>query len=320
MGTALSIFIGLLAVARAEVGFNNEGDPIAFYSPSDGDYPAFRDGFFSVPRPTVVIDPVIFGNPEEYPDHTTIQQTGPDEVRLRIRGTVYDFLADMVADRRADIRQVRLAASASGWSREVGLSASNMQERHPFRQYYDTKPALEAALRPYPFAGRFDSGEIELQVHTGYNGISVAATNVNDVTGTSTVGITATVNRDERRYDITAEARNSPDVGLFKPILVYINDPSVTPQNVGGRHATLNGARVGLRIIDGQLQLDRPIIGLNSDPPDEIPNLVNVVGKPDHFAIRYGEHDVVFTWSYTSEHHPDASASPALARRINRRH
>ena len=144
-------------------------------------------------------------------------------------------------------------------------------------------------------------GEQELQIHTGTNSINVTATNADKSTGTAALSIRATVNREEGKYDIDVGVRNSMDDGLYNPILVHINDAEVTPDNIDTAYALLNGKRVGLRFVGGQLQLDRPIIGVGrSTPPDTVPNIVNVVGDAYRFLVQYKSHEAEITWSYTS--------------------
>lgn len=310
MGTAIGstlrniawIFVGIsciYVIANAEVGLNEEGDPIAFYSPLEEYYPSFDEASFSVPKPLVVIHPVVFGNPDEYPNHTTIQQVGPAEVRIRIRGTVFDFLADMVADNLADIKQVRIYSHTSGSIATVPLEAANSRIEHPFGEFFDKSPTA-IAIRPFPFAGQFDFGEFSLPINSGYNAISVEATNLNESSGIATLSIKATIDRQAGRYDLIAEVSEDPDEGLYNPIVVYINDPDVTIKNYTSRRARINGHEIGLRFVDGQLQLDRPIIGLNHSPSVPIPNVVNVVGDPSGFLIEYGDWVAEFGWSYTA--------------------
>ncbi len=291
--------------ATAEVGLNDKGDPIAFFAPLEARYPSFDEAFFSVPKPLVVIHPVVFGNPDDYPNHTTIQQVGPAEVRIRIRGMVFDFLADMVADNLADIEQVRIYSHLSGTIATVPLQSADSGTGHPFGESFDESPAAEA-IRPYPFAGQFDFGEFTLHINGGYNAISVEATNVNNTSGTATVSITATPDRQAGRYDLTAEVSENFDEGLYNPILVYINDPDVTTENYTKKHARINGHKIGLRFVDGQLQLDRPIIGISHSPLVLIPNVVNVVGNPSGFLIEYGDWVAEFSWSYTAKATPAA--------------
>jgi len=295
-------------VTTAETGLNDEGDPIAFVAALEGRYPAFDEAFFSVPRPIVVINPVVFGNPDRYPDNTTIQQVGPAEIRVRVRGTVFDFLADMVADNLADIEQVRIYSHASETIATVPLQSADSRVGHPFGESFDDSPVADA-VRPYPFAGQFDFGEFALPINTGYNGISVEALNLNKTSGTATLNITATIDRQKGSYDITAKVSENIDAGLYNPILVYINDPEVTTKNYREKHALINGHKVGLRYIGGQLQLDRPIIGINHSPPVPIPNVVNVVGDPNGFMIQYGEQKSEFGWSYTGMTRPVVPAS-----------
>ena len=286
-------------IANAEVGLNNEGDPIAFFAPLEEHYPAFDEASFSVPKPLVKIHPVVFGNPDEYPNHTTIQQVGPAEVRIRIIGTVFDFLADMVADNLADIEQVRIYSHTSGAIATVPLQSANSGTGHPFGEFFDESPTAKA-IRPFPFTGQFDFGEFTLPINSGYNAISVEATNLNKSSGTATVSITATIDRQAGRYDLTAEVSENIDEGLYNPILVYINDPEVTTENYTKKHVRINGHKIGLRFVEGQLQLDRPIIGITHSPPVPIPNIVNVVGDPSGFQIEYGDQVAEFSWSYTA--------------------
>jgi len=259
---ALSVISPNDVWAEEQVDLSKSEPPIAFFAPTDDRYIDYGESSFSVPRPLVIIDPAVLGSSRDYPSNTTVEQIGPDTVLVRITGRVYDFLSDMVADHHADI---------------------------------------DDALRPYAFTGRFDMGEQELQIHTGTNSINVTATNADKSTGTATLSIRATVNREEGKYDIDVDVRNSMDDGLYKPILVHINDAEVTPDNIDTAYALLNGKRVGLRFVGGQLQLDRPIIGVGrSTPPDTVVNIVNVVGDADRFLVRYKDHEAVFTWSYTS--------------------
>lgn len=289
----------LLLVAVTANDTKAERLVIAFFAVIDGEYLDYGESSFSVPRPLVIIDPVVLGSSRNYPNNTTVEQIGPDRLVVRITGRVYDFLADMVADHHADIREVTFTSSVYGHLAPLPLQPTGDGRSHPW--FDESSLDRNHAMRPYAFQGRFDLGEQELQIHTGYNGINVSATNMNEGTGTATLNIKATVNRKEGKYDIEVDVRNSMDAELYNPVLVYINDPEVNPDNVDFAYALLNGKRVGLRFVGDQLQLDRPVIGVSrATPRDNVPNVVNVTGDPDRFVVRYKDHESELTWSYTS--------------------
>lgn len=283
-----------------------EGDiGIRFFSPFDGmDVTEIGSGSFSVPRPIVVLDPVVIGSIDGHPRKTVVEQVGPDLMRIRISGSVFDSLADMVADGQADIRQVTLHPVAGGAiSVPVEAIAPAEQGRvapHPFAEELARHPSLAAAVRPYPFAGRFESPVLTLQISTGFNGVYVEATNANRGSSGSTLDISASIDAERTRFEIMAEVDNRAQPGLFVPILVYIEDPTVSADNIDSMSATINSTVVGLRSIGGQLQLDRPILGVNREVRGPIPNLVHVVGDPDHFVISYKGINARFDWSYTA--------------------
>ena len=296
--------MALNALAVKDAGADDQVEPgeskptIAFYAPTDGRYIDYGEASFSVPRPIVIIDPAVLGSSRDHPNNTTVEQIGPDSVLVRITGEVYDFVSDMVADHGADIGDVLVSSSYYGTLQPLLIETVSDSRSHP---YFDASSQnLNTALRPYAFTGRFDTGELELQIHTGYNGINVTATNFNEGTGTATLSIKASVNRDENKYDIEIDSINGMDDGLYNPILVHINDAEVTPENIDTAYALLNGKQVGLRFVDGQLQLDRPIIGLSrATPTSDVPNVVNVTGDPRRFHVQYKDNEAKFSWSYT---------------------
>jgi hypothetical protein len=154
-------------------------------------------------------------------------------------------------------------------------------------------------MRPFAFAGRFESEVLTLRLASGSNSVYVKAVNVNGKSGFSNLDIDATVNREEHRYDIEAEIEHQTDPGLVNIVLVYIEDASIDQSNVGDAVATINGTRVDLKFVDGQLQLDRPIMGISGVPPKGIVNLVQVTGTPNRFVIEYKGAREIFRWSYT---------------------
>jgi len=295
----LGALLPRVACTQERIESDDSEPTIAFFAPADGRYIEYRESSFSVPRPIVILDPVVLGSAEAYPDNTTVEQIGPDEVKVRITGRVYDFLADMVAGGEADIEEIVITSNYYGSLSPIPVTRQSAEYAHP---YFDAASLnINRALRPFPFSGRFDTGVQKLKIQSGSNNINATATNTDTNTGTAVLMIRASVNREEEKYDIDVSVRDAMDDGLYVPILVHINDDDVTPDNVNSAYAHLNGKRVGLRFIDGQLQLDRPIIGVGrSTQPDAVPNVVNVVGDDDRFRIRYKDEEAVFTWGYTS--------------------
>ena len=300
----LAFFACTLSIVQAE-NANEPAPNIRYFSAmSDGDVTDIGESSFSVPYPIVVIDPIVFGDPETHPGKTGIKQIGPDQYQIRITGTVYDFIADMVQGDLANIRYITLTHAVLGAVARVPVIPINENQKdglssHPLKDEFATMPGLIQAIRPYPFVGRFASEVITLPISNGYNGIYAHALNIIGREAVSGIRISATINREKMRYDLEVELDNKIDIGLFNPVLVYIEDSTVTPENIDRMRADINGATVGLRFIDKQLQLDRPIMGVNHTPPFRIPNLVNVIGDPDHFTIKYKGTESVFRWSFT---------------------
>jgi len=298
----LFVHVGLFSTALADNKLSNDSIHFSFFSPMNSEFTDISESSFSVPHPIIVLDPLVLGNIEEHPGKSVIQQISADQYTIRVSGTVYDFIADMVANRQADIHQVSLVSESMGTIAVVPVKALNPDEQntiepHPMADRFT--PSMFRAMRPYPFAGRFESEPITLPISSGYNGIFAKAVNVNQGYSVAGIRINAKVNREKMRYDIEAKLRNLIYINLVNPVLVYIEDPKVNKDNVDKVHASINGTKVGLRYIDGQLQLDRPIMGISRTPPERIPNLVEVTGEPDNFVIQYRNAEAVFNWSYT---------------------
>lgn len=304
---ALWLGLVLAVVLAAPQRFARADDDvkILFVAPSHGPEPmSFNETSFSVPRPIVFLDPLVFGDPTGHPGKTVLRRSGPAEYQVRLSGTVYDFIADIVPEGRADIREVEILGTSTGPRATVPVRALPRSEQAavPTNEYVEQMakmpPAFER-LRPFAFTGRFESEVMTIRLGTGYNGIYAKAVNVNGKSGFSKLDIDATVNREEHRYDVEAEIEHQIDPGLVNIVLVYIQDASIDERNVGDAVATINGTKVGLEFVDGQLQLDRPIMGISGVPPRDIVNLVQVTGTPDQFVIEFKGARETFRWSYT---------------------
>jgi hypothetical protein len=301
IGLALAVFMAAPQLAALA----DEDVQILFVAPFlDGPEPIRNEASFSVPQPIVFLDPLTFGDPAEHPGETVLQRQGPDEFKVRLSGTVYDFIADIVPEGRANIREVRLQGTPGVPHAVVPVRAlpPSEQEAVPPNEFLEQMakmPPSFGPVRPFAFAGRFESEIMTLRVQSGYSGIYAEAVNVNGKSGFSKLDVNATVNREEHRYDIEAEIEHQTDPGLVNIVLVYIRDASVNERNLGQAVATINGTKVGLKIVDGRLQLDRPLMGISGVPPEGIANLVQVTGTPDHFVIGYKGVRETFRWSYT---------------------
>lgn len=297
-------FTAFISTALAENKAGESNIKISFYSPMNDAILSFNEDSFSVPQPLIEIDELVIGDPDKHLGKTVIQQISADQFKVRVSGSVYDSIAHIVAGGKADINQVTLESSSMGTIATLPVTATSNEGEVPIESL--TKEEQDdllyfKAINPYFYAGRFESKVITMTISTGSNDIYVKAVNINKKYGVGGIQIKAKVNREKKRYDITAKLRKmSNDNGLVNPILVYIEDSTVNQSNVDKVHATLNGTKVGLRIINGQLQLDRPIMGVNFTPPESIPNLVNVTGNPDKFVIRYKDVETTFNWSYTA--------------------
>jgi hypothetical protein len=300
-GLALAFVIAASQHAAAE----EERVRIQFVAPFQGPEPiSFNESSFSVPRPIVFLDPLVFGDPSAHPGKTVLQRQGPSQYRARLSGTVYDFIADIVPDGQANIRSVKLSGAAGRPDvvvpvRALPRSAQYDVPPNEFLTALRRMPPQFAGVRPFAFTGRFESDVITIPLQSGHSGVYAEVVNANGKSGFSKLDIDATVNREERRYDIEAEIDHQTDPGLVNVVLVYIRDPSVDESNVRTAVATINGTNVGLKFVDGRLQLDRPLMGINGVPPAGIVNLVQVTGEPDHFVIGYKGVRETFRWSYT---------------------
>ena len=253
-------------LAMSAIGPAREAEVrLTFVAPLSGwEELSFPESSFSVPRPIVVLDPVVFGPPDQHPGKTTVEQIGPDRMRIRVSGRVYDFLADMVADRRADIEEVEITSGMFGRLATVSVEPLDPEEQretapHPLAEELAQLPGLEPSIRPFPFVGRFVAEPVEAPIGTGSNDVYVKAINVNGKYSVSAIEIRATVNREAMRYELDAEIRNQLDIGLHNPVLVYVRNPRIGEANVDRARAKINGVEVGLRFVDGRLRSGCPL-------------------------------------------------------------
>ena len=147
---------------------------LSFIEPLESDKPlSYPESRFSVPRPVVILDPLIVDVPGDHSDKTIFRRTGPFSVQARLSGTVYDLLADSVADDKADIRSVKI--------QEISYVAPfNVPVRKLQRtQFYSIPPnpwadelaqgppRVVEALRPFAFVGRFETPLMDVELNGG---------------------------------------------------------------------------------------------------------------------------------------------------------
>ena len=288
------------------------------------------EAFFSSPRSFIVFDPVVFGAPEDHENRTTIQVLEPDEdmarqllemhageeipaeaydspmvqkmlsqlsgirYAIRISGTVYDELADLVPDSLAAIDSVTLSSDAGP---DVVVAVTKLEPVEA-----PNHPAGFPYQRPFPFAGRFETEPIEAHLLTGVNNHHVTVTNAANRSTGASIRISDPGSETANGEPLEVELEpSSLELGMTNPVFVLINDESVDETNVTEAFATINGHKVGLKIAGGRLQLDRPLIAIAHRPPTGAINVVQV-GSPDaldHFTITYKGVTKQLTWSYS---------------------
>lgn len=302
----IGICLLMTAVAFSEAPAQNTSSMFAskffkFYSPYSSMEPSsLAYANFSVPGPVVILDPLVIGMAKDRKNKTVIQQGEDGNYWIQVSGTVYDPIADIVPDGKGNIKTIAIG----GWDGiTIPVETIPPEEQHTVPQNEISEEQLSdqatKLFSPFPFVGRFKSELIRLPISgLGHNSLAVHVKNVSGKEGVSSITFEATIDQAIPKIS-KAQINNQVDFGLFDPVLVYIDDPEVNPDNVHQAKALLNGIEIGLKYVDGQLQLDRPLLGINQDPPKGIPNLVNVTGNPSEFLIEYKGYKQVLSFGYT---------------------
>lgn len=319
------LLIGILSVGIATNTFSDEPEHknanddvvISLYDFSNQQYLyTFKNKTTGLPSaqgfsptkvtPVIILDPIAYGGPEEYTNRTTIQKLNFEQISIRVSGSVFDVLSDGIADKKGDIGYIMIWADSllGNITQRVSvtpISAPNQKAvtPHPQQEFLNAQPEIAKLLRPFAFAGRFQSEEIVIDVAHFYNqSLSVSASNASNEMGFANIDLSYKVNASKTDFEVIAETEDNSEF-LYSPIFVHIKDRSITQSNVNNGSATINGEEAGLRFIDGQLQLDRPLFGVYMQPKKNIPNIVQVKGEPDSIKIEYEGQSVELSWGYT---------------------
>jgi hypothetical protein len=188
-----------------------------------------------------------------------------------ISGNVTCPIADIVADNTADIHQVNVEYRGDdGSMQSVPVNVTRSL----------TEPT--STLRPYAFRGTF-STTVHVPLANGDTYVDVKA--VNCLGTWSCASVTIHCTSLDVAYDnnggITGWSidhidnvaiSSCSDPGYVNPIRAFISDSSINSSNVGGASANWLGSDFGLKIVDNQLQLDRPVMMVTCAVPSGIKN------------------------------------------------
>lgn len=256
--------------------------------------------------PLIIVDPIVLGTIEDHPGKTVIEKIGNDQFKIRVSGSVFDILADGIGNGRADVQSVTMSLKSS-LNREMQttpvqsilLNEQNTHAPNPYQADFDQNPSYFNAIRPFPFAGRFEFEE-QLVYDLQDIDIMLFAASVVGETGVAQVEINIT-NETHEDFDVHAEIIE-PHSGqmMYAPFILHITDPSVSSENIENQTAYVNGVEVGLRTIDGQLQLDRPLFASYKRPAQSIPNLMQITPQTTSMFIEYKGQQLRIAWGYTT--------------------
>jgi hypothetical protein len=249
--------------------------------------------------------------------------------RLQVRGAVRCDLADIVADRSADITDVAFRIFQVNSTGTKQLTRVPVQNVSPatLEQYRPRRSDKEIVPRPY--LGRFVA-DLVIPVQPGDTVVSVEARNIIGNTGHDSFTLRVVADPAAQTQRLTAVLNHaSTKPGLFNPIWVYIDDTSITPDNVRQRRAEFFGGAFPLRLRDGQPQIDRPFVqvgrpfvpfepgpllaaaalrpaGLRRAAAAEPSlNILNADQAPEPVPARYEGATRELEWTYTAASPPD---------------
>ncbi len=263
--------------------------------------------FRTVASPYIELDPIVYGAPEDHPGKIAIQKLGTDQLKFRVSGTVFDMITDSIpSDKRLEKKVIIMADSLYG---KVSAGAPIIsidrefqitQTPHPAQTYFDENPDIEEVLRPYPFAGRFESEEIIIDINTfSTQSIVLMTNNATNELGFATIDLEYEVDAANSDYELSVDVRDNSEFSVH-PMLLHIHDPAVTEENIHNARVIVNSKEMGLRYIDGQLQLDRPLYGIFKAPIGGAPNIVQVHAQPGSFFIEYKDKTLELKWDWVN--------------------
>jgi len=311
------LFIATLAYGQSQKTITSSDVKLSLYNVSHQKYAAtsgkgsngveeaWVDGKTQT-GPLIVLDPIVIGNPEDHPGKTVIQKLGNDQLMLRVSGSVFDILADGIANDMGNVRSVKLHAKSSLESvgsymavQTIPLADQRTVAPNPYQESFDEDSEYFQPLRPFPYAGRFESDPV--LIYDLYDiEIALWASSVLGHLGHASIEVIIE-NETHADFDIQATiAEPYPGEFYYEPMLLHITDPSISDQNVADQKALVNGVEVGLRILDGQLQLDRPLFASYKKPSQDLPNLVQIPGDPGAILVEYKGEKLKVVWGYTS--------------------
>jgi len=222
-----------------------------------------------------------------------------------VSGSVFDILADDIANELGNVRNVSLHAKSSlgavgGYMpvQAVPFADQRTVAPNPYQVSFDEEPAYFQPLRPFPFAGRFESEPVLIDDLYDID-IALWAVGVLGQAGHASIEVEIeNITHNDFHIEATI-AEPYPGDFLYQPMLLHITDSSVSDQNVADQKALVNGVETGLRIIDGQLQLDRPLFASYKEPSQVLPNLVQIPGDPGAILVVYKGEKLRIVWGYT---------------------
>jgi len=236
---------------------------------------------------------------------------------VHIHGQVTCDIADTIADRSGDVKQVFVEIKqvhTTSQYQQVPIKVVNVS-KVPATAF---RPVETPADIVHPFVGRFEA-DVEIPLTTGSNLVSVKAVNAIGLAGYDSFSIrvdSADFDFDENgkvliRGISRAQIRDvvnhpSSDPGIFNPIWVFVTDKCLTKDNIRDAKATFFGQQFPLIMQeDGRVRIDRPFIEVGQDLAKTVnaPNIINAVARPEATKATYKTASKELSWSYTSQNH-----------------
>ncbi len=252
---------------------------------------------FSNPYPEIILDEI------KQQDLTVSGEIAS----VRLSGRVKSSIADIVDHPTAKISRIHIeyfepASSDGGVTSRLIEVAVEQDSSEP-----------KTSRRPFAFKGSFSTtakiplwaGDIEVAVraenligNSGYDSFTLHVTTGEDEIDSDDEGFSA-----PRVLGITNHENTGP--GLVNPIRIFIVDHTVTEANVASQVSLFGGREFKLKIVDKQLQLDRPVMALATEFPSDIPNLIQARGVTEPTVLEYKNYIRDFFWVYTTHSPPN---------------
>ena len=254
---------------------------------------------FSRPRPIVTLDDI---------QRSDIRIEGNTGI-VTVSGSVRDAIADIVEGSRANIEKVFIEY-IDPRNNDGGIMTTTAIEVRAGADAGST-----SSLKPFPFTGQFEAeiafpatSDILITVraenvagNSGYDSFNVIVSNGEvEVMGVDGGPPTIVVAYGDTRVN-NVENYASTGLGLFNPVRVFLGEAG----NDRPAFATFGGNEFEIVEYDGQLQLDRPFIGLAIEGPFSAPNIFDVLANEESNILEYDGDESELSWAYTAHSPPN---------------